>query len=163
MSHFAQVDDNNIVLQVIVAEQEYIDSGAVGDPSKWIKTSYNTRAGKHITGGTPFRKNFAGIGMIWDPERDAFYSPQPSPRFTFNEESATWDYPPKPEGDIRRYTYNFKKDDWQLLINPKPYDSWTWDETTYLWNPPVPYPEELDLTKPPRYLWDEEQLNWVLS
>lgn len=163
MSHFAQVDDNNIVLQVIVAEQEYIDSGAVGDPSKWIQTSYNTRAGKHINGGTPFRKNFAGIGMIWDPVRDAFYSPQPSPRFTFNEESGTWDYPPKPEGDIRRYTYNFTKDDWQLLINPKPYDSWTWDETTYLWNPPVPYPEEFDLTKPPRYLWDEEQLNWVLA
>jgi len=161
MGHFAEIDENNIVIRVIVAEQDFIDSGAVGDPSKWIQTSYNTRRGIHILGGTPFRKNYAGPGMIWDPVKEAFYSSQPSSRFTFNEETYSWDFPSKPENDIRRYTYNFKLDDWELLINPKPYESWTWDEETYFWNPPVPYPEE-QIIGEPRYIWNEENMQWEL-
>ena len=57
MSHFAQINDENIVTQVIVAEQDCMKSGAVGDPSRWIQTSYNTFAGEHANGGTPLRKN----------------------------------------------------------------------------------------------------------
>ena len=71
MSHFAKVEEG-IVTQVIVAEQDFIDTQA----GQWIQTSYNAK----------FRKNYAGIGMIWDPVRDAFYAQQPSPKFTFNEE-----------------------------------------------------------------------------
>lgn len=162
MAHFAEIDENNIVLRVIVAEQDFIDSGAVGDPSTWIQTSYNTRAGIHLLGGTPFRKNYAGPGMIWDPVKDAFYLSQPSPRFIFDEETATWVAPPKPVNDNRRFIYNFELDKWELLVNPKPYDSWTWNEDTYFWDPPVPYPEELSSTEEPRYIWDEENLNWIL-
>jgi hypothetical protein len=71
MSHFARVE-NNIVVEVIVAEQDFIDSGAVGDPAKWIQTSYNTINGVHVLGGTPLRKNYAGIGFIYDPVADEF-------------------------------------------------------------------------------------------
>jgi hypothetical protein len=74
MSHFAKVE-NNIVIQVIVAEQDVIDSGLFGDPASWIQTSYNTRDGVHILGGTPLRKNFAGIGYIYDPVADEFLPP----------------------------------------------------------------------------------------
>jgi hypothetical protein len=163
MAHFAEIDENNIVLRVIVASQEFIDSGAVGDPSKWIQTSYNTRRGIHTLGGTPFRKNYAGPGMIWDPVRDAFYPPKPSDKFTFNEEICDWDFPPKPENDNRRYTWNFRLDQWELYIPTKPYESWTWNEETYCFDPPVPYPEEIKANEEPRYLWDEYNLNWVLK
>jgi hypothetical protein len=77
MSHFAQIDDNNIVITVIVADQDFINSGAVGDPSKWIQTSYNTYGGVHKLGGTPLRKNYAGIGYTYDTQRDAFIPPCP--------------------------------------------------------------------------------------
>jgi hypothetical protein len=163
MAHFAEIDENNIVLRVIVAEQEFIDSGELGDPSKWIQTSYNTRAGVHQLGGIPFRKNYAVPGMIWDASRDAFYVPQPSPRFTLNEETCTWEFPPKPEGDTRRYMYNFRLDKWELLVNPRPYESWSWNEETYYWEPPIPYPEPILANESPRYIWDEDNMQWVLN
>ena len=74
MAHFAQIQ-NNIVTQVIVAEQDVINSGLFGDPASWIQTSYNTRNGVHVLGGTPLRKNFAGIGYIYDPVADEFNPP----------------------------------------------------------------------------------------
>lgn len=98
MSHFAQIDENNIVVQVIVAEQDFIDSGAVGDPRRWIQTSYNTLEGKHLAGGTPLRKNYAGIGYKYDAERDAFIPPHPRPEYEswkIDEERCVW-VPPVP-------------------------------------------------------------------
>jgi hypothetical protein len=77
MSHFAKVE-NNIVVQVIVAEQDVIDTGLFGDPKSFIQTSYNTRNGVHILGGTPLRKNFAGVGYTYDPVADEFNPPTPS-------------------------------------------------------------------------------------
>lgn len=74
MSHFAKVE-NNIVVQVIVAEQDVIDTGLFGDPKSFIQTSYNTHNGVHLLGGTPLRKNFAGIGFIYDPVADEFNPP----------------------------------------------------------------------------------------
>lgn len=74
MAHFAQIQ-NNIVTQVIVAEQDVINSGLFGNPASWVQTSYNTRNGVHILGGTPLRKNFAGIGYIYDPVADEFNPP----------------------------------------------------------------------------------------
>lgn len=104
MSHFAKVVDG-IVTEVIVAEQIFIDT--LDDASSWVQTSYNTRGGKHydpITGEEddlpPLRKNYAGIGSIYDAERDAFYSPQPYPSWSFVEESCTWNPPlPHPSAD----------------------------------------------------------------
>ena len=76
MAHFAKVV-NGIVEQVIVAEQEFINNFVDSSPGEWIQTSYNTFAGEHKLGGTPLRKNYAGIGDTYDKTRDAFYAPQP--------------------------------------------------------------------------------------
>jgi hypothetical protein len=88
MSHFAEISgSNNIVTRVIVAEQGFIDSGAVGTGSNWIQTSYNTHGGVHYgldvtgsyapDGGVALRKNYAGTGYTYDRSKDAFISPQP--------------------------------------------------------------------------------------
>ena len=74
MAHFAKIE-NGIVTQVIVAEQDVINSGLFGNPASWVQTSYNTRDGVHILGGTPLRKNFAGIGYTYDPVADEFNPP----------------------------------------------------------------------------------------
>lgn len=92
MAHYAQVIDG-IVAQVIVAEQDFINTGAVGDPSQWIQTSYNTQAGVHRLGGTPLRKNYAGIGYTYDAVRDAFIPPKPFNSWVLNEETCVWDAP----------------------------------------------------------------------
>ena len=92
MSHFAQINSNNVVVQVIVAEQDFINSGAIGDPSSWIQTSYNTSGGVHLLGGTPLRKNFAGIGYTYDSVRDAFIPPKPEySSWTLNEDTCLWE------------------------------------------------------------------------
>ena len=96
MSHFAEISgSNNTVIRVIVAEQDFIDSGSVGASSNWVKTSYNTHGGVHILGGTPLRKNYAGIGYSYDESRDAFIAPQPEPSasipYVLNEDSCWWE------------------------------------------------------------------------
>lgn len=97
MAHYAQVI-NGTVTQVIVAEQDFINTGAVGDPSQWVQTSYNTHGGVHRNGGTPLRKNYAGIGYVYDAVRDAFYAPRPYPSWNLNEETCYWEAPtPVPE------------------------------------------------------------------
>lgn len=118
MAHYAFLDENNIVTEVIVGKNENEDGidwevyyGEFrGQPCK--RTSYNTFGGVHVLGGTPFRKNYAGVGYFYDTEKDAF-------------------------------------------IEPKPYDSWTLNTTTCLWEAPTPMPEG------GIYVWDEATLSWV--
>jgi hypothetical protein len=83
MSHFAKLDGNNIVENVIVAEQDYINSGVVGDAFLWVQTSYNGN----------FRKNYAGVGFTYDVVRNAFIPPQPFNSWTLNEDTCRWDSP----------------------------------------------------------------------
>ncbi len=90
MSHFAKVE-NGIVTQVIVAEQDVIDTGLFG--TGWVQTSYNTFGGVHTNGGAPLRKNYAGIGYIYDSVRDAFYAPSPYPSWRLNETTCIWEAP----------------------------------------------------------------------
>jgi hypothetical protein len=106
MAHFAQIDENNIVTQVLVIDQETINTGHFGDPSSFIQTSYNTIAGVHQLGGTPLRKNFAGIGYIYDSVRDAFYAPQPFPSWTLNEHTCFWESPTPMPTDGKVYTWD---------------------------------------------------------
>lgn len=114
MSHFAKIE-SGVVTQVIVAEQDFIDSGAVGDPSQWYQTSYNTQGGEHALGGTPYRKNFAGIGYTYDAGRDAFIPPQPYPSWTVNEDTCLWEAPvAQPEGD-GRFEWIESEQKWQIL------------------------------------------------
>jgi hypothetical protein len=93
MAHFARVTAHGIVEQVIVAEQDFIDT--LPDATSWVQTSYNTFGGQHALGGTPLRKNFAGIGYRYDAERDAFIPPKTYPSWLLNEDTCLWD-PPTP-------------------------------------------------------------------
>jgi hypothetical protein len=114
MAHYAHVE-NGIVTQVIVADQDFINSGAVGDPSTWVQTSYNTYAGEHRNGGTPLRKNYAGIGHIYDSVRDAFYAPSPFPSWLLNEHSCVWEAPTPMPTDDKRYTWNESNTSWDEI------------------------------------------------
>jgi hypothetical protein len=106
MAHFAQIDENNKVIQVLVTD----NNDPTGDEGyqwlvdnlggRWIKTSYNTFAGQHSLGGIPLRKNFAGIGYTYDSTRDAFIAPKPddftdeegnSFTFVLNEDTCQWE------------------------------------------------------------------------
>ena len=101
MAHFAKVL-NGKVINVIVAEQDYIDNMVDTSPGKWIQTSYNTRGGVHLLGGTPLRKNYATIGGNYDEIRDAFYLAQPHKSWTLNETTCFWEAPlTKPNGNYR--------------------------------------------------------------
>ena len=100
MSHFAEISGSTVT-RVIVAEQDFINSGAVGTGSNWIQTSYNTHGGVHYgqdgepDGGTQLRKNYAGTGYTYDRSKDAFISPQPEPSgsipYVLNEDSYLWE------------------------------------------------------------------------
>ena len=116
MSHFAKVEDGVVVI-VYSAEQDWVD--AQEDSEKYIQTSYNTYGGKHYDpvtreedSGTPLRKNYAGIGDIYDAERDAFYSPQPAPSWTLNETSCTWEPPIPHPTDGKPYMWDEENTTW---------------------------------------------------
>jgi len=111
MTHFAKVN-NGIVEQVIVAEPEFFDALEDSSPGQWIQTSYNTHGGVHTTGGTPLRKNYAGIGYSYDATRDAFIPPKPYPSWTLNEDTCLWDCPVAYPTDGGRYTWNESTQAW---------------------------------------------------
>ena len=123
MAHFAKLNSENIVEKILVVSNEVATDEQSGvnflnnllkTNDTWKQTSYNTVGGVHKLGGTPFRKNYAGVGYKYDESRDAF-------------------------------------------IAPKPYNSWTLNETSCLWEAPTPYPDDGNL-----YIWDEENLTWNL-
>jgi hypothetical protein len=125
MAHFAKVE-NGMVTQVIVAEQDFIDSGAVGDPASWIQTSYNTRGGVHYgqdgnpDGGVALRKNYAGIGYTYDAQRDAFIPPKPFDSWVLNESTCNWDAPTAMPTDGQRYTWDEATTSWVLVPEQNP-------------------------------------------
>ena len=95
MAHWAEIDKNNIVLRVTVGSNDEPDEGYqwlidnLG--GTWIKTSYNTIAGVHALGGTPLRKNYAGIGYRYNEELDAFIPPKPEiGNWELNEDTCLW-------------------------------------------------------------------------
>ena len=126
MSHFAKVVDG-IVTTVLVAEQEAVDER----PGEWIQTSYNTRGGKHYApnsidedDGIALRKNYAGIGYIYDKTRDAFYIPQPFPSWTLNEDTCLWEAPvpyPRTEENYDGNEFLWKEDilNWVIKIGQR--------------------------------------------
>ena len=124
------------------------------------RTSYNTIGGVHQNGGTPFRKNYAGVGYTYDPVRDAFYAPQPFESWTLNEDTCLWECPvERPEGE-----YWWKEDtgewvDYLYLSQPynsvAPYPSWTWSTETG-WTAPVEKVEGKDF-------WCEQAQEWTTT
>ena len=112
MAHFAKVE-NGIVTQVIVIDQETLNTGHWGDPASWVQTSYNTQAGVHKNGETPLRKNYAGIGYTYDSVRDAFYAPKPFASWVLNETSCIWEAPtPMPVEEGKIFTWDEPTTSW---------------------------------------------------
>ena len=97
MAHFAKVEDD-IVTQVVVAEQAYIDT----KEGTWVQTSYNAS----------IRKNYAGIGYTYDSTRDAFISPQPYPSWILNEDTCGWESPVAMPDDGKPYIWNEATTNW---------------------------------------------------
>ena len=137
MAHFAKLDENNIVTAVnVVHSNELLVDGVENEQkgidflntffntsNNWKQTSYNTVGGVHKLGGTPFRKNYAGIGDIYDATRDAFMKPTPQfPSWPFNETTCLWEPPiPMPlktveQGlDTKHYAWNEDNQSWDYV------------------------------------------------
>jgi hypothetical protein len=105
MAHYAKVL-NGLVTQVIVAEPEFFETFVDSSPGEWIQTSYNTYGGVHKTGGTPLRKNYAGIGFTYDKELDAFIPPKPYASWTLDEETCLWNAPIAYPEDEKQYRWD---------------------------------------------------------
>ena len=121
MAHFAKLDANNVVIFVTVGRDE--DNGKEDELSArtgdvYKQTSYNTNGGVHALGGTPFRKNYAGLGYTYDAGRDAFIPVKPYPSWVLNETTCLWDAPVAMPSDAGTGT------------PPKRY---SWDEATTSW------------------------------
>ena len=122
MAHYAKVQSGKVI-QVIVADQSFIDSYIDHEPGEWIQTSYNTFGGVHYDRSTnpptpsgdqskALRKNYAGVNFIYDKHKDAFYEPQPYPSWTLNATTCLWEPP---------------------VAYPSDGKSYEWDETTKSW------------------------------
>jgi hypothetical protein len=124
MAHYARVNIQMLVTQVIVAEQEFIDT--LPDAGSWVQTSYNTRGGKHYDPETgnesadqtkALRKNFAGVGFKYDVDRDAFIPSQPYASWTLNDDTCLWEAPVAYPDDGQRYTWDESSTSWVLENN----------------------------------------------
>lgn len=123
MAHLAKIQ-NGIVVQVIPASQDAVDAGVFG--SEWVQTSYNTFGGQHRFGGTPLRKNYAGIGYSYDTERDAFIPPKPYASWVLDEDTCLWNAPVAMPSIIQptefetgtSYVWNEETTSWDEVIVP---------------------------------------------
>ena len=129
MAHFAKLGVGNIVEQVVVVSNDIATTEQAGveflqnlykDRAVWKQTSYNSYGGEHKLGGTPFRKNYAGVGYTYDQTRDAFIPPKPYPSWILNETTCEWD-PPVAEPELTEEQINNK-------VN------YIWNETTRQWD-----------------------------
>ena len=121
MAHFAKLGKGNIVERVEVLVDDVATTEQAGveflqnlyqSRDAWKQTSYNTYGGEHKLGGTPFRKNFAGVGYTYDEERDAFIPPQPFASWTLNETTCLWTAPKTYPDDGKSYIWNETTKDW---------------------------------------------------
>ena len=121
MAHYALLNYQNIVTKVCTGKNEdetdtnieLVYQHMFGQLCK--RTSYNTRGGVHLNGGTPFRKNYAGIGYIYDETRDAFIPSQPFDSWVLNETSCLWEAPVAMPDDGQQYTWNEETTSWDLI------------------------------------------------
>jgi hypothetical protein len=111
MAHYAKVV-NNLVTQIIVAEAEFFETFVDTSPGEWIQTSYNTHGGVHSLGGTPLRKNYAGVGYTYNKELDAFIPPKPFASWVLDEETCLWNAPVARPTDNKSYSWNEETLSW---------------------------------------------------
>ena len=118
MAHFAEINADNLVVRVLVVPDAQEDRGQefladdLGLGGTWKKTSYNTQAGVHVNGGTPYRKNYAGIGYTFDAERDAFITPKPYASWVLDEGTCNWDAPVAMPTDDKMYRWDEETTSW---------------------------------------------------
>ena len=125
MAHFAKIGTGNIITtvevvhnDVAITEQAGIDfiNKLYNTRDVWKQTSYNTIGGVHQLGGTPFRKNYAGIGCTYDETRDAFIPPQPFNSWTLNETTCLWEAPVAYPNDGKYYNWNEETTSWDEVV-----------------------------------------------
>lgn len=127
MAHYAFIDENNIVVEVIPGRDEWEIVDGISDWEAYyttkreglraIRTSYNTIAGQHATGGVPFRGNYGGVGFTYREDLDAFIPPQPFPSWSLNEEKFVWEAPvPYPE-DGEYYEWDEESTAWVQVVS----------------------------------------------
>lgn len=114
MAHFAKVE-NGVVTQVIVIDQETLNTGLWGDPAMWVQTSYNTKGGQHPE-GRPLRKNYAGIGYTYDAQRDAFIPPKPFNSWVLDEDTCLWNAPVAMPTDGKMYNWDEATTSWVEVV-----------------------------------------------
>ena len=121
MAYFAEIDNNNTVTRVLAVNDGYENQGqhflavTLGLGGRWIQTSYNTHGGVHVNGGTPLRKNYAGVGFTFDEQRDAFIPPQPFPSWTLDEGSCLWQPPVPYPSDGSEYVWDEDSVAWVVV------------------------------------------------
>lgn len=160
MAHFANIETENgvqIVKNVLVIPneqehrgQEYLNE--LGLPGTWIQCSYNTRGGKHLTGGTPLRMNYPYPGSVYDPVKDAFILPKKYPSWILDELTCLWIAPVPYPSDKKPYVWNEGIVNWTL--HPEnPSGPYAWNEQTYSWS--------FAPTDGKTYRWDKQTNSWV--
>ena len=121
MAHFAKLDENNIVTQVIVVSNDIATSEDAGvtfinnlykTSNTWKQTSYNTVKNTHSLGGTPFRKNFASVGYTYDASKDAFIPPKPFNSWVLDETTCWWEAPVAYPSDGKEYDWDEDNTQW---------------------------------------------------
>jgi hypothetical protein len=129
MASFAKIGLNGKVIEVLSVVNEVLhDSNGVEQEVNgidfltkltgwaiWKQTSYNTHGGVHSSGGTPLRKNHAGIGYTYDENRDAFISPKPFNSWVLNESTCNWEAPVAMPIDDNKYTWNESTLTWNIV------------------------------------------------
>jgi hypothetical protein len=122
MAHFAEIDNDNNVLRVLVIDNEHERNGQtylaedLGFGGTWIQTSYNTHGGVHDLEGIPLRKNYAGIGYTYDEVRDAFIPPQNFPSWILDENTCQWNPPVEYPSDGKIYLWEEESTSWIELM-----------------------------------------------
>jgi hypothetical protein len=119
MAHYAYLDENNVVQGVFVGKDEHEVVEGISDWEVYYgakRTSYNTIGGVHTNGGTPFRKNYAGIGYTYDPVRDAFIPPKPFDSWLLNEDSCLWEAPVAHPNDGKFYAWDEESLTWKEVV-----------------------------------------------
>jgi len=126
MAHFAKLGKGNIVTAVHVVSNDVATTEQAGvdflnDLHKtrdvWKQTSYNTKGGVHLLGGTPFRKNYAGVGFTYNQTKDAFIPPKPFDSWTLNETTCLWEPPTEHPNDGQYYTWNETNKTWDEVTD----------------------------------------------
>ena len=124
MAHFLEIDSNNVVLRGVVVSDDNQDRGHdflandLNLGGTWLQTSYNTSAGVHRLGGTPFRKNYAGIGFTYDAGRDAFIPPKPFSSWVLDETTCGWEAPVAYPNDGKEYAWFDPNQQWIEITGP---------------------------------------------